>query len=431
MVNKKRGLILSATVAVLTAVAVTGGGLPFAHNDVFFLQNNPKELVDEVWQLINRIYVDETFNEVNWRAIREEYLDHPYVDKKSAYLAIRKMVEKIGDPYTRFMDPAEFKNMQIDTSGELTGVGIQLAQDKETEDLIVIAPIENTPAFKAGILSKDVITKINGKITTGMGVVGAVKLIRGKPGSQVTITIRRNAKETDYSLVRAHIELHPVHSRSQQTPIGLIGYIRLTQFSSQASQEMREAIKNLEAEQVYGYILDLRSNPGGLLYSSIEIARMWLDDGKIVSTINRKGEEESQRASNRALTDKPLVVLVDSGSASASEILSGALQDHRRAILVGTQTFGKGLVQSVRGLGDGSGVAVTIAKYLTPNGRDINKQGINPDVILELDEDERKAIQEDQDRIGNFGDPQFNKAFEVLKQQMTSYKQSTVQSISK
>jgi carboxyl-terminal processing protease len=295
----------------------------------------------------------------------------------------------------------------------------------------VINPIENTPAFKAGILSKDVITKINGKITTGLGVVGAVKLIRGKPGSQVTITIRRSAKETDYSLVREYIELHPVHSRSQQTPIGLIGYIRLTQFSSQASQEMRETIKKLEAEQVEGYILDLRSNPGGLLYSSIEIARMWLDDGKIVSTINRKGEKESQRASNRALTDKPLVVLVDSGSASASEILSGALQDHRRAILVGTQTFGKGLVQSVRGLGDGSGVAVTIAKYLTPNGRDINQQGINPDVIFELDEDERKAIEEDKDRIGNFGDPQFNKAFEVLKQQMTSYKESTVQSISK
>lgn len=431
MVNKKRGLILSATVAVLTAVAVTGGGLGFAHNDAFFLQNNPKELVDEVWQLINRLYVDETFNNVNWRAIRDEYLKDPYEDKKSAYLAIRQMVEKIKDPYTRFMDPAEFKNMQIDTSGELTGVGIQLAQDKETEELMVIAPIENTPAFKAGILSKDVITKINGKITTGMGVVGAVKLIRGKPGSQVTITIRRNAKETNYSLVRAYIELHPVHSRSQQTPIGLIGYIRLTQFSSQASQEMRESIKNLEAEQVDGYILDLRSNPGGLLYSSIEIARMWLDDGKIVSTINRKGEVESQRASNRALTDKPLVVLVDSASASASEILSGALQDHRRAILVGTQTFGKGLVQSVRGLGDGSGVAVTIAKYLTPNGRDINKQGINPDVIFELDEDERKAIQEDQNLIGNFGDPQFNKAFEVLKLQITSYKQSTVHSLSK
>ncbi|BAP17018.1 carboxyl-terminal processing protease CtpC [cyanobacterium endosymbiont of Epithemia turgida] len=429
MVNKKRGLILSATVAVLTAVAVTGGGLRFSQSQAFF-QDNPKELVDEVWQIINRTYVDVTFNQVDWRAIRQEYLKRPYGDKKEAYKAIREMLERLEDPYTRFMDPEEFKNMQIDTSGELTGVGIQITKDEETNELMVVAPIENTPAFKAGILSKDVITKINGKITKGMDVGDAVKLIRGKPGSEVTLTIRRSAEETDYSLVRARIELNPVRSRSQQTPIGLIGYIRLTQFSSQAGQEMREAIKNLEAEQVNGYILDLRSNPGGLLYSSIEIARMWLDEGKIVSTVNRGGQEEQQRASNRALTDKPLVVLVDGGSASASEILSGALQDHRRAMIVGTQTFGKGLVQSVRGLGDGSGLAVTIAKYLTPNGRDINKQGIDPDVIFELSNDERKALQQDRERIGSFGDPQFNKAFEVLKQQITNSKESNVQAIS-
>ncbi|WP_267383475.1 carboxyl-terminal processing protease CtpC [Cyanobacterium sp. uoEpiScrs1] len=421
MVNQKRGLILGATAAILTVVAVTGGGLRFSQSQAFF-QNSPKELIDEVWQIINRTYVDETFNQSDWQAIRVEYLNRPYVNKEEAYKAIREMLAVLEDPYTRFMDPEEFKNMQIDTSGELTGVGIQLTKDEETGELMVVSPIEDTPAFDAGILSKDIITKINGKITKGMEVGDAVKLIRGKPGSKVILTIRRSTEEADYPLIRARIELHPVRSRSQQTPIGLIGYIRLTQFSSQAGQEMRDAIKKLEAKQVNGYILDLRSNPGGLLYSSIEIARMWLDEGKIVSTVNRLGQEEQQRASNRALTDKPLVVLVDGGSASASEILSGALQDHRRAIIVGTQTFGKGLVQSVRGLGDGSGLAVTVAKYLTPNGRDINKQGIGPDIIFELSDDERKALQQDSERIGSFGDPQFDKAFEVLKQQITQSK---------
>ncbi|MGP0128727.1 MAG: carboxyl-terminal processing protease CtpC [cyanobacterium endosymbiont of Rhopalodia musculus] len=428
MVNQKRGLILGATAAILTAVAVTGGGLRFSQSQAFF-QDSPKELVDEVWQIINRNYVDETFNQVNWRAVRQEYLKRPYVDREDAYKAIREMLERLEDPYTRFMDPEEFKNMQIDTSGELTGVGIQITKDEETNELMVVAPIENTPAFKAGILSKDIITKINGKITKGMDVGDAVRLIRGKPGSEVILTIRRSAEETDYPLIRARIELNPVRSRSQQTPIGLIGYIRLTQFSSQAGQEMREAIKNLEAKHVNGYILDLRSNPGGLLYSSIEIARMWLDEGKIVSTVARDGKEEQQRASHHALTDKPLVVLVDGGSASASEILSGALQDHRRAMIVGTQTFGKGLVQSVQGLGDGSGVAVTIAKYLTPSGRDINEQGIDPDVIFELSDDERKALQQDRERIGSFGDPQFDKAFEVLKQQITNPKEINTQAI--
>jgi carboxyl-terminal processing protease len=178
---------------------------------------------------------------------------------------------------------------------------------------------------------------------------------------------------------------------------------------------MRDAINELEAGGVKGYILDLRSNPGGLLYSSVEIARMWLKDGVIVSTVDRQGVTERQRANNRALTDRPLVVLVDGGSASASEILSGALQDHHRAQIVGTKTFGKGLVQSVRSLGDGSGLAVTIAKYLTPDGRDINKDGIHPDIEVELTEQDRKVLQEDRDLIATPADPQYAKAFEVLK----------------
>jgi carboxyl-terminal processing protease len=177
---------------------------------------------------------------------------------------------------------------------------------------------------------------------------------------------------------------------------------------------MREAIENLEKDQVEGYVLDLRSNPGGLLYSSIDIARMWLDEGTIVSTVDRGGERERRAANHNALTEKPLVVLIDGGSASASEILSGALQDNKRAVIVGTQSFGKGLVQSVRSLGDGSGLAVTIAKYLTPSGRDINKHGIDPDIVIELSEAQQKKLQQDRTLVGSPQDPQFVKALEIL-----------------
>jgi carboxyl-terminal processing protease len=188
---------------------------------------------------------------------------------------------------------------------------------------------------------------------------------------------------------------------------------------------MRDAIRDLDEQNVDGFILDLRSNPGGLLYSSIDIARMWLDDGTIVSTVDRKGIVDEEEARGRALTDKPLVILVDGGSASASEILSGALQDNDRAELVGTQTFGKGLVQSVRPLGDGSGLAVTIAKYLTPDGTDINENGISPDYELTLTEEQRELLSDNRDQIGTVADPQYAKALEILLQKVASERPET------
>jgi carboxyl-terminal processing protease len=421
MVITKRGIALGATALVLTTVAVTGAGLHLSKSQAFFSES-PKELIDEVWQIIDRQYVDGTFNQLDWKTVRNDYLNRTYTNKEEAYKAIREMLKKLEDPYTRFMDPEEFKNMQIETSGELTGVGIQLAQDEETKKLMVIAPMEDTPAFKAGILAKDIITKINGKTTQGMDVNDAVKLIRGQEGSPVTLTIQRGKQEIDYQLTRARIEIHPVRHNVQNLGTEKIGYIRLNQFSANAAEEMRNAIKDLEQQKVTGYVLDLRSNPGGLLYASVEIARMWINDGGIVSTVDRQGETDRQQANNRALTDKPLVVLVDGGSASASEILSGALQDDKRATLVGTKTFGKGLVQSVRGLGDGSGLAVTIAKYLTPSGRDINKHGIDPDVVYELTEAQRKALQQDRTKVGTPDDPQYSKAVDILKQRIAAKK---------
>ncbi|MGB3561220.1 MAG: carboxyl-terminal processing protease CtpC [Geitlerinemataceae cyanobacterium] len=414
-----RGLVLGATVVMLSTVTMIGAGLHLKGQA--FFQDSPKELVDEVWQIIDKNYVDATFNQVDWRETRDEYLNRSYTSNEEAYVAIREMLEKLGDPYTRFMDPQEFRNMQIDTSGELTGVGIQLSQDEETKELIVVSPIEDTPAFKAGIKAQDVIISIDDTTTEGMNINDAVNLIRGQVGTSVTLKIRRENEEMEFEITRDRIEIHPVRY-SFSPDNGGIGYIRLTNFSANAAEEMREAIEDLESQNVVGYVLDLRSNPGGLLYSSVEIARMWLESGTIVSTVNRQGIADEQHADHRALTDKPLVVLVDGGSASASEILSGALQDNKRAELVGTQTFGKGLVQSVRGLGDGSGLAVTIAKYLTPSGRDINKEGISPDVTIELSEEQRDQLQQDRSLIGTAQDPQYAKALEIIARELVTQK---------
>jgi len=421
MVITKRGLVLSAAAVVLTAVTLANTGCS-SKSLASLNRASPKELVDEVWQIIDKSYVDGTFNQVDWKAVRNDYLNRTYTSDEEAYKAIREMLKKLDDPYTRFMNPEEFKNMQVETSGELTGVGIQLTQDEETKKLVVISPIEDSPAFTAGIQAKDIITKIDGKTTEGMDTNQAVSLIRGQVNTEVTLTILRDKKEIDFKLKRAKIEIRPVRKSVQKSPIGQIGYIRLNQFSANAASEMKSAIKDLEQKKVAGYILDLRANPGGLLYGSIEIARMWLKEGTIVSTVDRVGEADKQTANKAEITDKPLVVLVDGGSASASEILSGALQDNKRAVLVGTKTFGKGLVQSVRGVGNGAGLAVTIAKYFTPNGTDINHAGIEPDFKVELTDAQKKDLRSDRDKIATASDPQYAKALEVLTKQVTTGK---------
>ena len=417
MVIAKRGLVLGATAVMLTGVTVIGAGIHLS-SQASLSNNDPKELIDRVWQAIDKTYVDGTFNQVDWKAVRQEYLSRTYTSDEEAYDAIREMLKKLDDPYTRFMDPEEYKDLQIDTSGELTGVGIQLTQDRESNKLIVISPIEDTPAFSAGILAQDIIIEIDGQSTEGMDINDAVQLIRGPVGSQVNLTIQRGSRTMNFPITRAKIEIHPVKASLQESQLGNIGYIRLNQFSANAAGEMREAIEDFERKNVSGYILDLRSNPGGLLYASIEIARMWLDEGDIVSTVNRMGVTDRQKANRKALTDKALVVLVNEGSASASEILSGALQDNNRAKLVGTKTFGKGLVQSVRSVGNGAGLAVTIAKYFTPSGRDINHEGIVPDVEISLTEEQIEAMRDDRSLFGSPADPQYARAMEVLTQEI-------------
>ncbi|HEY9301428.1 MAG TPA: PDZ domain-containing protein, partial [Phormidium sp.] len=214
MTITRKGLVVSATAAVLTTVAVTGAGIHLSSQA--FFRESPKELVDEVWQIVDRNYVDGTFNQVDWQAIRNDYLGRTYATKEDAYKAIREMLKKLDDPYTRFMDPQEFKSMQIDTSGELTGVGIQLTQDEDSKKIIVISPIEGTPAAKAGVLAKDEIVKIDGKSTQGMNVNDVVNLIRGPVGSDVSLTIKRNNQEQNFKLKRERIEIHPVRYNTRK-----------------------------------------------------------------------------------------------------------------------------------------------------------------------------------------------------------------------
>ena len=378
---------------VVTAMGVTSPGFSLPSASGGSIRDSPKEVIDQVWQIVYRDFLDSAgvYDETSWRELRRDLLNKSYGGNVESYEAIRGMLASLDDPYTRFLDPKEFKEMQIDTSGELMGVGIQLSVDKATKELIVVSPIEGTPASRAGVQSKDVIVSIDGASTKGMTTEDAVKLIRGPEGTEVVLGLRRDDEILNVPLKRARIEINAVKATLNTSPNGRkIGYIRLKQFNANASREMREAVKDLELQGAEGYVLDLRSNPGGLLESSVDIARQWLNEGTIVSTRTREGIRDVRRATGSAVTDKPLVVLIDQGSASASEILSGALQDNSRAQLVGQKTFGKGLVQAVRRLADGSGMTVTIAKYLTPKGADIHKHGIKPDIEAAVTEKEMK-----------------------------------------
>ena len=372
---------------VLLLVTTFSGIIISDYTKASILENNYKEVIDHVWQIVYRDFLDSDgkFESSNWIDIRKDFLAKKYSNIDEAYDAIRNMLSKLNDPYTRFLDPKEFNQMRIDTSGELTGVGIQIFKDKESDDLIIISPIEGTPAYEAGIKARDKILSIDNISTKGMNIEDAVKLIRGQRGTKVKLEILRNGNSFFQSLSRERIEIKSVTSKINETKDGfLIGYVRIKQFNANASREMKDTVKDLELKKVSGYVLDLRSNPGGLLESSIDISRQFIDKGIIVSTLSKDGLREIKRGNGRALTNKPLIVLVNEGSASASEIVSGAIRDNNRGKLVGKKTFGKGLVQSMRTLVDGSGLTVTVAKYLTPNGTDINKFGITPDIEVKM-----------------------------------------------
>ena len=405
--------------------------LPFFFTGLFFsntiessvLKNSNKEVIDHVWQIVYRDFLDSEgkFNKSNWIKLRKKLLSENYPKADDAYIAIREMLNNLNDPYTRFLDPKQFNEMRIDTSGELTGVGIQILKDSESGFLVIVSPIEGSPAFESGIQAKDKIISINNISTKNLDIEGAVKLIRGKKGTKVNLEILRDGTIFKKTLVRKKIEIKSVTSKINSSKNGLlIGYLRIKQFNANASKDLKKVIIDYEIKNVSGYILDLRSNPGGLLDSSIEISRQFIDKGIIVSTLSKNGVKKVKRANGSALTSKPLVVLVNEGSASASEIVSGAIRDNLRGKLVGKKTFGKGLVQSMRSLVDGSGLTVTVAKYLTPNGVDINKFGITPD--LEVNMNINPILQK---QVGTRRDKQY-KAGENVLIQLIEKKRSSI-----
>lgn len=379
------------------------------------LQDSPKALVDQVWQLVNREYVDGKFNQQNWQAIRQGLLSRNYTSKQEAYVAIRSALQRLGDPYTRFMDPKQFEALTNQTSGEVTGIGIRMEINGQTKRLTVVEPIQDSPADKAGIKPGDEIIAINGKSTSKMKIDEASSLIRGRAGTAITLKISRPGNNLfDVNLTRATIEVPTVKYTLKQDNGRRIGYIRLQEFSSHAAEQMDRAIRDLNNQKADFYVLDLRGNPGGLLQASVEIARMWLNQGGIVKTVDRVGGSEETKANGTALTNRPLAILVDGNSASASEILTGALKDNNRAVVVGSQTYGKALVQSVHELIDGSGLAVTIAHYYTPKGTDINKKGITPDIQLDLTQAQERELATNPNLLGTLSDPHYARAVSAI-----------------
>ena len=374
-----------------------------------------QKLVSQAWRIVNRTYLDDTFNHQNWAQVRQEALKSRLKDSQTAYEAIQNMLKSLDDPFTRFLDPRQYRSLQVNTSGELTGVGLQIALNPEGK-LEVITPIAGSPAEKAGIQPRDRIVKIEGNSTENITLDQAASLMRGKIGTAVSLVIERDgAAPEEITIVRDRITLNPVIAKLQKGKENKndIGYIRLTQFNANAPTELARAVSELEEKGADGYILDLRNNPGGLLQAGIEIARMWLDSGIVVYTVNRQGIQGNFESFGPALTQDPLVILVNQGTASASEILAGALQDNKRATLVGEKTFGKGLIQSLFQLSDGSGLAVTIAKYETPSHRDINKLGITPDKVISS-----PAIKLQE--VATSSDTQYQAAVELLEETVNS-----------
>ena len=315
--------------------------------------------------------------------IKKDYVDD--VDQVEMMDSAINGVLQSLDPYSAYMSPELFKEMQTDTSGEFGGLGIEIGM--EAGVVKVISPIDDTPAAKAGIKSGDYIVQIGKEQVQGKSLMEAVKLMRGPVGTSIDLTIRRKAvkKPLEFSITRKVIEVQSVNSKVISEEKNL-GYIRLKSFNENSDKQILAAIKKFEKnKKIKGYVLDLRNNPGGLLTQAISITDFFLDDGEIVSTKGRNISETRKFFARRGdeTKGKPLVVLINNGSASASEIFAGALKDHKRAIILGESSYGKGSVQSIIPLRNGGGMRLTISKYYLPSGKSISEVGVTPDIFVE------------------------------------------------
>jgi carboxyl-terminal processing protease len=358
----KKGIVIGALLVVLT-LSLGGSAVSKVTDNAATYEQ--LRLFTEVLSIVQNQYVDEV------------------PPKELIYSAIKGTLRGL-DPHSSFLDPESYREMQVETSGSFGGLGIEITLKDDV--LTVVAPIDGTPAYRAGLLTGDRIVKIDGLSTKDMQLVDAVKRMRGKPGSKVTISVVREGwvEPKDFDIVREQIRVQSV--RMVEMGDG-IEYVKLRQFQEQSPHDLDATLDKLTKNGMKALILDLRNNPGGLLTAAVEVSEKFIDDGKLVVYTEGRVRNQNMRFSahaKRGYSQIPMVVLVNQGSASASEIVAGALQDWGRATIVGTQTFGKGSVQTIIPLSDGSGLRLTTAKYFTPKGRSIHGKGITPDIIVEV-----------------------------------------------
>ncbi|ARV58875.1 hypothetical protein BZZ01_17565 [Nostocales cyanobacterium HT-58-2] len=389
--------------------------VPFGFSSYASGGNNYKHIVDEAWQLINLKFLGTDFKSQNWLQTRRELLSKEYTTKKAAYDAIRSMLLQLNDPETRLLDTKQIDHIKMESSGKFNGVGLiffSVDTEKKTKELRIVTALPDTPAARAGLQPKDIIQAINSVSTKNLSEDQAMTLLRGEPGTWVSLTVRRNDKTLNIPLKREAISIQPIRTSLRLQGKKRIGYIALTQFTPNADEQMHNAIKQLLSEGIDGFVIDLRNNPGGLLPVSTQIASFFLNREPVASIRNRQSSLEEIRANGSKLTDKPIVVLVNNGTASAAEVLAGALQDNRRAVLVGTSTYGRGKIHSGEELSDQSIVMVTTGRIVTPLGRDIERQGIKPDYVVEM-----PAVtlgNQKQSIIATSKDSQYTKAISIL-----------------
>lgn len=369
--------------AVILMIAISS--LSFTEDNRTGFLSNMRELkeISDIMDVIQDNYVENANAQKNKEEKNKNTNQkNTGVTKKTLMQgALKGMMESLNDPHSMYFTKEEMRSFQEDIKGKYVGVGMVI-QKKAGEPLTVVSPIEDGPAYKAGVKPKDKVIEIDGASTYNLTSEECSKRLKGKANTTVKVKVYREANKMTkiFELKRETIELKYVKSKMLD---GGIGYLRLTQFGDNVYPDMKKALEDLQAKGMKGLIFDLRSNPGGELGQSIKIASMFIEKGKIVSTRQKKGEESVYSREGKYFGDFPMVVLINGGSASASEIVSGALKDYKRATLIGEKTFGKGSVQTLLPLPDGDGIKITIAKYYTPNGISIDGTGIEPDTKIE------------------------------------------------
>ena len=360
--------------------------------------SDSKQFVLDAWTLVNEGYYDpEILDEIQWKRIRQKTLQKQIETTDEAYSAIEDMLKPLEDPFTRILKPKDYELLKSSNFGsEINGVGLQLGEDEITKKIKVISTLAGSPAEEAGIISGDFIDKVDGMSSTDLGLANTASKLRGESGTKVLVQITSTSDEIkEIDLERRSVDLRPVRTKRLRDDSHTIGYLRITQFSESVPKKIEEALQELKDKEVEGIILDLRNNSGGLVSSGIAVADSFLSQKPIVETKDRNGIKDAIISQETTYFDGPMVTLVNKGTASASEILAGALQDNQRSTLMGEQTYGKGLIQSLKSLGEDSGIAITVASYLTPKGSNIQGKGITPDKILDLSEAREYGNSED------------------------------------